>query len=173
MMLKWVIIGVVAVVATLVVGAVVWSGDESGKPGHGEGMHMAKRACMAELTAEQRETLHATIAELKEAGASKEEFHQALAEMCEELGIECPKMEGKCPKMEGSHGVHKEGHGGGGMMQQLTPAQREELKATIAPMKEAGTSKQEIHAAIAELFTKWGIERPHKASSGVCPKSQE
>ena len=103
MMLKWVLVGVVAVVATVVVGAVVWSGDEGGKPGHGEGMHMAKRACKAELTAEQRETLKATIAELKEDGASK----------------------------------------------------------------------QEIHAALAELFRKWGIESPHKASSGTCSKAQE
>ena len=134
---------------------------------------MAKRACMAELTAEQREKLHATIAELKEAGASKEEFRQAVAEMCEELGIECPKMEGKCPKTEGSDGVHKEGHGGHGMMQQLTPEQRDQLKATIAPMKEDGASKEEIHEAIAGLFAEWGIESPHKASSGTCSKSEE
>lgn len=165
-MLKWVIIGAVAVVATLVVGAVVWSGDEAAKPGHGEGMHMAKRACMAELTAEQREKFDATIAELKEAGASTVEFHQAMAEMCQESGIECPKM-------EGSHGVHREGHGGGGMMQQLTAEQRDKLHATIAPMKEDGASKQEIHEALAELFVEWGIESPHKTSSGVCSKSQE
>ena len=165
-MLKWVLMGVVAVVAMLVVGAVVWSGDEGAEPGHGEGMHMAKRACMTELTAEQREKLHAAIAELKEAGASREEFHQALAEMCQELGIEWPKV-------EGSHGVHKEGHEGGGMMQQLTAEQRDKLHATIAPMKEDGASKQEIHAAMAELFAEWGIESPHKASSGRCSKSQE
>ena len=119
MMLKWVIIGVVAVVATLVVGAVVWSGDESGKPGHGEGMHMAKQACMTELTPEQRETLKATMEELKEADASKEEIHQAIAGLFTEWGIERP------------HKASDSGKHGGMFWKQLTPEQRDELYAEL------------------------------------------
>ncbi len=98
---------------------------EGGESGHGEGMHVAKRACKAELTAEQ------------------------------------------------PHKASDSGEHGGMFWKQLTPEQREELHATIAELKEAGASKEEFHQAVTGLFAEWGIESPHKASSGVCPKSEE
>ena len=141
---KWVVVGLVVVVTVALV-AVAWTADEGCPTGHGQGAHMAKRACMAQLTPEQREELKATIAPMREAGASKQEIHQAVAGLFEGWGIECPQR-----------------RPGQGIFQQLTPEQREQLKAKIAEMKEAGASKEEIHQAVVEMLKDWGVKRPQR-----------
>ena len=103
---------------------------------------------MQQLTPEQREELKATVAEMKADGASKPEIREAVAGLFEGWGIERPRR---------GHG------GGGGMMQQLTPEQRADVKAKIAEMKEDGTSKEDIHQAIRDLLEEWGIApKPHE-----------
>ena len=44
------------------------------------------------------------------------------------------------------------------MMQQLTPEQREQVKAKMQGMKEAGASREEIGEALRDMLEGWGIE---------------
>ncbi len=54
-----------------------------------------------------------------------------------------------------------------GIMQQLTPEQREQLKDMIAELKEDGASKEEIREAVVEQLKEWGVERPQRPGNGI------
>jgi hypothetical protein len=64
------------------------------------------------LTEEQREAIHARVRELREAGASREDIHEAVREMFEGYGIEIPKAPpGERPR---GRGPSRTGHLGDG-----------------------------------------------------------
>jgi len=48
----------------------------------------------------------------------------------------------------------------GGLMQQLTPEQREQVNTKMQEMREAGATPQEIREAIREMLEGWGIQLP-------------
>jgi len=92
---------------------------------------------MGQLTEEQRTQLKAKTDELKAAGAKPAEIRAAIAELCKGWGIEPPKAGGQR---------------GGGIMKDLTPEQRQQVKAKVQEMKAAGAKPEEIRAAIQEIL---------------------
>ena len=45
---------------------------------------------------------------------------------------------------------------------ELTEEQRGEVHELVSGMREAGSSRDEIHAAVGELLAGWGIEMPER-----------
>ena len=147
---------VAALVITLAGTALVYA--ERGNGGRGPGGRFGDQ-----LTEEQRETIHAMVEEMREAGASREDIHAAVREMLESYGIEVP--EGP-PKGRPEGGA--KGHGPGGRFgDQLTEEQREAIHATVMEMREAGASREDIHAAVGDMLAEFGIEPP------ACPEGSE
>jgi DNA-binding transcriptional regulator YhcF (GntR family) len=117
--------------------------------GHGPGGHFRDQ-----LTEEQREAIHAKVEEMRTAGASRDEIHEAVREMLEGYGITPPERP-------------PEGHGPGGHFRdQLTEEQRQAIRARIREMREAGASHDEIHEAVREMLSEFGIEIPGSAEAG-------
>lgn len=54
------------------------------------GKHPPRHMIFSQLTAEQREAVHAKVEEMRKAGASREEIHAAVREMLEGFGVELP-----------------------------------------------------------------------------------
>jgi hypothetical protein len=115
------------------------------------------------LTEEQREAIHARVRELREAGASREDIHEAVREMFEGYGTEIPEAPpGERPRGRGPHGRFAE---------QLTEDQREAVHARVRELREAGASREDIHEAVREMFEGYGIEIP-KAPPGERPRGR-
>jgi DNA-binding transcriptional regulator YhcF (GntR family) len=53
------------------------------------------------------------------------------------------------------------------LMSRLTEEQRQELKYTVAEMKDAGVSQEEIRTVVKKMLKKWGItlEAPEQSES--------
>ncbi len=147
----------VVAAAMLCVGliTVVWAQDPTTPRQH------LRQGDRPQLTAEQREQVKSTIAEMKEEGASREEIGAAVGEMLKEWGIEAPPP-GRM-QQNAQAGLRWLG-------QQLTAEQREELKAEVQEMREQGKSPEEIHAAVKELLKGWGIEPPGPGAGGQGPQ---
>jgi DNA-binding transcriptional regulator YhcF (GntR family) len=115
------------------------------------------------LTEEQRTEVHELVSGMREAGASREEIHAAVAELFENWGIEMPER----PEGEGRGKGRGEGRGerrgpGHRLMELLTAEQREAVHALVTEMRETGASREEIHAAVSEMLAGWGIEMPER-----------
>lgn len=125
-------------------------GDGQGK-GHGRG----HAGLFGQLTEEQKEAVHETIEEMREAGASREEIHAAVREMMEGWGIELPERPGREGReCDGEHRHHPP------FFDQLSEEQVEAIHAMVVEMKEAGASREEIRTAVHEMLEGWGIEIP-------------
>ena len=166
MTIKWFYVAAVAILC-LAAGVAVWSLNGEAPAQSGPGMHCGGGGgWMAEqLTPEQRQGLKAKIMEMKDEGASPEEIHAAVKQMLAGWGVELPQAGGgqggrmgSLAKQEGA-GAHHRG-GGGWMAEQLTPEQRQELKAKIMEMKDQGASQAEIHAAVKQMLAEYGVEIP-------------
>jgi len=131
-----ILVAVVAMSAAVVYGG---RGERGGRGGHR----------LAGLTEEQRSEVHELVSGMWEAGASRDEIHAAVRELLQSWGIEMPDR----PEGEGHGRRHK-------LMEQLTEEQREAVHALVTEMREAGASRDEIHAAVRELLQSWGIEMP-------------
>ncbi len=132
---------VVAMVASI--GA--WAHEEGSDSCEGEGSTYAKHARMPMLTPEQREEVKAKVAEMEEAGARPEEVREAVADMLKAWGIERPQR--------GANTGDRVG-----ILQQLTPEQREQLQGKTAELREQGATPQEIREAVGDLLQGWGIQ---------------
>jgi DNA-binding transcriptional regulator YhcF (GntR family) len=130
---------IIALTAAISIGAVAYAGSGGRCEGRG-GFRSA-------LTGEQRETIHAKVEEMREAGASPEEIHAAVKEMLDGWGIELPQDSGK------RHPRHR-------IFSQLTEEQRETVRAKVEEMREAGASPEEVHAAVKEMLDGWGVDVP-------------
>jgi len=117
------------------------------------------RGFWANLTEEQRETVHNTISKMREQGASREEIHEAISELLEEYGIKVPEDWGK-GHPGGYHGFN------GDFWKDLTVEQREVLRATIKEMRDEGATREEIHAVVTEILEGYGIELPEYWGEG-------
>ena len=96
------------------------------------------------LTDEQREQLHATVQDLRDKDATREEIRAAVDALFDEWGIERPQ--------------HDPGHKGPAWMQNLTQEQRQSIRDLIHQMREDGASRQEIHDAVQKQLQEWGVD---------------
>ena len=145
---KLLLVTMVTVVA-MVASTGIWAHEEGSDSCQGEGPTYAKHARMPMLTPEQREQVKAKIAEMEEAGASREEVREAVADMLRAWGIERPQR----------------GAGRGdraGILQQLTPEQREQLQGKTAELREQGASMEQVREAVGDMLQGWGIEAPRR-----------
>ncbi|MBC8228165.1 hypothetical protein H8E77_01290, partial [bacterium] len=97
----------------------------------------------ADLTDEQRTAIEEKVTEMKEAGASRTEIREAVAEMLAEYGIEVPDTWFN-------------------LGTNLTDEQRTAIQEKVTEMKEAGASREEIREAVAEMLEAYGIEVPER-----------
>lgn len=108
---------------------------------------MATGICTT-LTDEQRTAIHEKVAEMKEAGATREEIRTAMAEMLKEHGIEVPDEW----LSRGGNGYY--------LCADLTDEQRAAIQEKVAEMKEADATREEIRTTVAEMLKEYGIEVP-------------
>jgi DNA-binding transcriptional regulator YhcF (GntR family) len=108
---------------------------------------MAAGICTT-LTDEQRAAIHEKVAEMREAGATREEIRTAVAEMLKEYGIEVPD-EWLSSKGNGYY-----------LCADLTDEQRAAIREKIAEMREAGATREEIRTAVAEMLKEYGVTVP-------------
>ena len=114
-----------------------------------------------QLTEEQRDTLHAMVEEMKEAGASHDDIRAAVHEKLEGWGIELPER----PREPRGH--RRE------VFKQLTEEQRTAVREMIREMRDAGASREEVHAAVREMLEGFGVELPEGASAAPSPEVLE
>lgn len=149
---KWLPIAM-AVAVVLGTTALLWAEGAAGPAPEAAkeavGAPAKARGLMRQLTPEQREELNAKLKEMKEAGATPEQIREAVHGLLQGWGVQPPVAR-----------EPREGKGGGGIFAQLTPEQRQEVKAKLQELRAAGKTPQEIHAALQELFKGWGIEPP-------------
>ena len=121
-----------------------------GARGEGKGQQQGMgRHFMQQLTPDQRAQLEAKVTELKAAGKTPEEIRAAVAEMLKGWGVEAPAA-----RAGGQRGQ------GLARMPKLTDEQRTQVQAKMKELRQAGKTREEIHAAIAEMLKGWGIEAP-------------
>jgi len=102
-----------------------------------------------ELTDEQRTAIYDKVVEMREAGATREECREAVAEMLSGFGVEVPDE-------WGSYG----GYGGYYLCPDLTDEQRTAIYDKVVEMREAGTTIEECREAVAEMLEEFGVEVP-------------
>ncbi|MEE9465558.1 MAG: FlgD immunoglobulin-like domain containing protein [Candidatus Neomarinimicrobiota bacterium] len=115
--------------------------------GHGRrggGMHMGGGLDPL-LTPEQRTELHELMSTMREDGATREELHEAITALLTSWSID--------PTQFGHRGY-------GQCADMLTAEQCAELQAMVGDMRKSGATREEIHTAVTQLFTSWGIEKP-------------
>jgi DNA-binding transcriptional regulator YhcF (GntR family) len=130
-------------------------------PGHGRG------GFWKDLTKEQREAVREMIKEMRDQSATREEIRAAVVEMLEGYGIEVPE------DWPGPFGF---GPGPGGFWRDLTDEQRQAVREMIREMRSQGATREEIHAAVAEMLEGYGIEQPKDpegSASAIAPSEPD
>jgi hypothetical protein len=133
------------------VSAQPFGGHRGGGPGRG---------FFSELTDEQRVAIRDLMDEMRDAGASREEIHEAVSELFAEWGIEMPERPGDPGSRRGGRGERE------GLGDRLTEEQRAALHSTMLQVWRDGASREEIHAAVVGLLEEWGIELPEQNGLG-------
>jgi DNA-binding transcriptional regulator YhcF (GntR family) len=134
---------VIAVASTGLIFAVRTDVAEATLGDHGPGHRFGDS-----LTEEQREAIHDMVVEMREAGASRQEIREAVAEMLRRYGVEVPER-----------GLPHRGPGHR-FGASLTEEQREAIHDMVVEMREAGASREEIREAVAEMLRRYGVEPP-------------
>jgi len=118
-----------------------------------KGNQSQRRDWMDKLTDEQKKELKFTVEGMKNDGASWEEIRTVVKNMLKDWGISTQNMDNQSQKRE--------------LMSRLTEEQRQELKYTVAEMKDAGVSQEEIRTVVKKMLKKWGItlEAPEQSES--------
>jgi len=121
----------------------------------GEGFPGDPRRFFGRLTHEQRKAVQEKVKEMRSQGATREEIHTTVAEMLKGYGIEPPEHWGK-------------GHWGVGrhFLSSLTDEQRKVVREKMKEMRQQGATREEIHAAVAEMLKGYGIEVPEHWGEG-------
>jgi DNA-binding transcriptional regulator YhcF (GntR family) len=114
-----------------------------------------------QLTEEQRTALREKVEEMKAAGASHEQIRDAVHEMLTGWGVDVPRepREPRGPRGE--------------VFKQLTDEQRQAIHEKIREMREAGASREDIHATVREMLEGYGIELPEGVQGGPSPETLE
>jgi hypothetical protein len=97
------------------------------------------------LTADQCTQLHQLIESLRKDGKTPEEVHQAVVDLFKAWGLEPSTFPPKDSIPD---------------FPDLTMEQRQALKDLIKSLRDQGKTREEIHAAVADLFASWGLEPP-------------
>jgi DNA-binding transcriptional regulator YhcF (GntR family) len=109
-----------------------------------------------DLTKEQREAVQEKIKEMRSQGAKEEEIRAAVVEMLKGYGIDVPKD---------WHGPIGFGHRGDNWGANLTDEQREAVREKIKEMRSQGATREEIHAAVAEMIKGYGVKLPENSEN--------
>lgn len=118
-------------------------GLRNGGMRQGEGLNVRES-----LTEDQLTALHGKVTEMREAGATREEIHAVRREMLEGYGIELPENFGQ----RGGDGLN--------LRESLTEDQLTGLHGKVTEMREAGATREEIHAVRRTMLEGFGIELP-------------
>ena len=129
---------------SLLVIAGTLSAQGRGFRGHGDGLG---------LTEEQRQEMHELVSSLRAEGASLEEIQAAAGELLAEWGIERPDRPGP-------------GFGTPPFLEQLTDEQRAQVLELINNMRAEDATREDIHAAVSELLSSWGVDIPDHPRRG-------
>jgi hypothetical protein len=89
------------------------------------------------------------VAGLRDDGASREDIHAAVTELFTSWGIDPPEFR-----------LGPGRHGPAPWAEQLTEEQRTELHDLVSGLRDDDASREDIHTAVTELFTSWGIDPP-------------
>ena len=122
-------------------------------PGGHRGFGPGPGGFWGDLTEEQRQAIGDKRKEMRNQGASREDIHAAIAGMLEDYGIEAPEQLG------GPSGL---GHPWDGFWADLTEDQRQAVRDKRQEMRDQGASREEIHAAVAEMLEGYGVKLPEK-----------
>ncbi|MBN1543662.1 T9SS type A sorting domain-containing protein [candidate division KSB1 bacterium] len=118
-----------------------WGIERPEMPRHGGRMPF-----MAQLSEEQRTEVRDLVASLRAENATPEEIRAAVDELLASWGIERPEHPGRGGRMP--------------FMAQLSEEQRTEVRDLVASLRAENATPEEIRAAVDELLSSWGIERP-------------
>ena len=135
--------------------------DTTGHPGFG----MQREAHEDQLTVEQRVEVRAKIKEMRIAGKSREEIHDAVAEILKGYGIELPE---RPENPRGGQGFRGRGHGGPDAPQkpELSDEQRAALYANEQELRAAGATHAEMREARQAMLAEWGFTPPDTPRDG-------
>jgi DNA-binding transcriptional regulator YhcF (GntR family) len=120
---------------------------------------------MQQLNDEQKAEMKSMIADMKAAGATREEIHIAVKEKLDEFGVKPPE---RGDQMD-AHGFRGPGHDGPMFHNQLNEEQRTEIREKIDELKNQGASREEIHQTVSEMLKGYGIEPPENGFKGLRP----
>lgn len=95
------------------------------------------------LSADQQQEIQALVQSMRDAGDSREAIHEAVKAKLESWGITPP--EGK-------------GHGPHGLFNCLDETQQAAIHALVGSMRESGSSREDIHQAVQDQLTAWGVD---------------
>jgi hypothetical protein len=115
--------------------------------------HHHARGPWSELTEEQADELRELIESMREAIATPQEIHEAVAAKLEEWGYDVPPMLG--PR-----------NGEFGPWADVTEEQLDELRTMIESMRKLGAEPSEIRDAVKAMLEEWGIELPSMQGPG-------
>lgn len=106
------------------------------------------------LTDEQRKAIQELLTEMREQGASREEIHEAVAELLVEWGIELPERRGGRGRPGGFR------HDRPDFMEDLTDGQRAAIRGRTLELWKDGATGREIHDEVGEMLQEFGVELP-------------
>jgi DNA-binding transcriptional regulator YhcF (GntR family) len=117
---------------------------------------------MQQLNDEQKAEMESMIADMKAAGATREEIHTAVKEKLEDFGIKPPEKE----ERKDGRGFRGPRHDGPMFDGQLSEEQRTAIRDKVDQLKDQGASREEIHEAVTEMLKSYGVEPPEGGFEG-------
>ena len=121
-----------------------------------EGMHHPP--FFEQLSEEQIGAVRNKVREMRDAGASHEEIRTTVHEMLAAWGVEVPE------RPSGERGHRR------GIFRQLTEEQRTAVRDVMRGMRDAGASREEVHAAVRKMLEGFGIELPESGTGEPSPE---
>ena len=110
-----------------------------------------------DLSEEQREAVKATVDELKEAEATREDIHAAVGAKLQEMGVELPEgWEDRQAAREDRAAQHEERR----TAREERAGQKAELREIVDQVREDGGTKEDVKAAVDQYREDNGIEAP-------------
>ena len=112
------------------------------------------------LTDEQRQAIREKVSELHDNGVARKDIHEAVKDMLQSYGVDVPDGFKMRPR------VGRAAHFMYGINEQLTEAQRTEIRQKMDQLRESGASRGEIKEAIKETLKSYGVDIPEKDFRG-------
>jgi len=111
---------------------------------------------LPDLTIEQKREVFRKILELRKDGANREEIRDAVVDLLIDFGVDLPDLtsEQRAEIKTKIKAMLEDKYGF--VFIELTEEQKKEIKALIVNMKQDGSSKEEIRAAVKDLYESYG-----------------